>query len=181
MYFIGYSKWLLLSSRLVAGDHSSTLHVHSKITPQTCVDVVFPYQFVWCVSFRCRCRSRLFHFRFPDSQHTARGASRDRSLKSVHIKSVELHVTTQTEVKKKAHVINYWQPSTALLLTHQFSNYLILSFWYYTDNRSCHNFNLCLVWFTYPRHVSLGTMEEEEKDSGIWRSIVLVKVRGKLI
>lgn len=77
MYFIGYSKWLLLSSRLVAGDHSSTLHVHSKITPQTCVDVVFPYQFVWCVSFRCRCRSRLFHFRFPDSQHTARGASRD--------------------------------------------------------------------------------------------------------
>lgn len=31
MYFIGYSKWLLLSSRLVAGENGQTLvNVHYK-------------------------------------------------------------------------------------------------------------------------------------------------------
>lgn len=43
MYFIGYSKWLLLSSRLVAGDALAHLHAYHKTTPES----------IGCVSARC--------------------------------------------------------------------------------------------------------------------------------
>lgn len=74
MYFIGYSKWLLLSSRLVAGN---TRH---KMTPSACTvsACVCAVRQTGAVSLlRCRRRSWLLHLRFPDSEHSARGTSRD--------------------------------------------------------------------------------------------------------
>lgn len=84
MYFIGYSKWLLLCSRLVAGDTHTLTHSRHEITPKAC-SVSACCEGVTqgcCFPLRCRCRSGLLHLRFPDSEHSARGAR--RHLRSHH-------------------------------------------------------------------------------------------------
>lgn len=76
MYFIGYSKWLLLSSRLVAGN----TRARHKMTPSACTvsACVCAVRQTGAVShLRCRRRSWLLHLRFPDSEHSARGTGWD--------------------------------------------------------------------------------------------------------
>lgn len=80
MYFVGYSKWLLLCSRLVAGDAHTQTHTHACSETIPTPPTHYTYLRIltlgvrWCFPLRCWCRSRLFYLWFPDSEHSARGA-----------------------------------------------------------------------------------------------------------
>lgn len=71
MYFVGYSKWLLLGSRLVAGE----AHVHVHARTHVHVRRSSSESLLFC-HLRCGSGSRLVHLRVPDPQHAARGARR---------------------------------------------------------------------------------------------------------
>lgn len=75
MYFVGYSKWLLLGSRLVAGEAHVHTRAHEVIQLRVLCQWAPTLRAPLC-NRRCGSRSRLVHLWVPDPQHAARGARR---------------------------------------------------------------------------------------------------------